>query len=183
MSELLEIYDTDLKKIGIKPRNEVHSKGYLHAVSHLWITDIKKEIIYLQKRSLDKDSFPGYYDITSAGHIDPNETPETAILREVSEEIGLNLNKKDLIFLGCIIEHFENDHEIAYIYICDLENPIFKLGEEVTEIIPVPISSLMSKQDKLCFTDEHLQPRIISREMICPHDLSLVDEYLKNKLA
>ena len=104
-------------------------------------------------------------------------------IREASEEIGLNLDKKDLTFLGCFIEHFESDHEIVYVYICDLENPIFKLGEEVTEIIPLPISSLMSKQDKLCFTDEHLQPRIISREMICPHDLSLVDEYLKNKLA
>lgn len=178
MEEILEIYDNNLKKIGFASRKEVHQQGLLHAVSHLWITDIQHQRLYLQQRSLKKDAFPGYYDISTAGHIDPNETPTEAILREAKEEIGLELKASDLNFLGCIIEQFGTDHEIAYIYTCDIANPPFILGEEVTDMFYMDFDTFFQENSNKMITSLHGTMQIISQKKICPHDTSLLKNYL-----
>lgn len=181
MKEQLEIYDMNLNKIGILPRDEVHAKGYLHAVSHLWVTDMQHGYIYYQHRSLNKDAFPGFYDITSAGHIDPNETASQAMVREAKEEIGLILNEADLTFLGRIVEHLPHENEIAYIYTIDIENPIFHLGEEVMGMLKMKISDFMQDLDTYTLIDENNNPHVISKEIICPHDISFVRNYLQQR--
>lgn len=45
--------------------------------------------IALQKRSFDDKSFPGHWDFSAGGHVDPGETVDLAAKREVFEEIGL----------------------------------------------------------------------------------------------
>lgn len=179
MEELLEVYDQNLKKLGVQPRSIVHKEGLLHAVSHLWITDIKSNQIFYQLRSMNKAQFPGYYDITCAGHIDPKETPTDAILRETQEEIGLQLEKNQLTFLGTVIEHFECDHEIAYIYICDLYRPSFEVGPEVTEMLSMPLHQFMQDIPTYLLTDSKGHQRKVENTQICPHDVSLVREYIQ----
>ena len=46
--------------------------------------------VMLQKRASNLSSWPGYYDISAAGHIDENETPLKSAVRETAEEIGLD---------------------------------------------------------------------------------------------
>lgn len=179
MEEMLEIYDQDLTKIGCKPRSIVHQMGYLHAVCHLWITDLENHQIFYQRRSLDKDSFPGYYDTTSAGHIGVNELPVHSMLREAQEEIGLTLKASQLIHLGVTIEHLGLDHEICYIYTTDLKNPHFDLGPEVIEMVSLDISQFLKDQDHYLFLDATNKPRTISKDRICPHHLTLIRDYLK----
>ncbi|KAK8309313.1 hypothetical protein V6Z11_D02G117500 [Gossypium hirsutum] len=57
------------KKIGgSKPRGDVHRDGDYHKAVHVWIfTESTQE--FLQKRADCKDSWPGLWDISSAGHI------------------------------------------------------------------------------------------------------------------
>ena len=55
--------------------------------------------ILLQKRSRTKDSFPGFYDTSSAGHIPAGEEPLPSALRELEEEVGLALRPEDLRFV------------------------------------------------------------------------------------
>ena len=54
----------------------------------------------LQKRSLDKDSFPGCYDISSAGHIPSGDGFLESALRELKEELGVNATAAELIYCG-----------------------------------------------------------------------------------
>lgn len=52
-------------------RTKAHQKGIRHRTAHVWLMrehQGKVEIL-LQKRSAGKDSHPGCYDISSAGHI------------------------------------------------------------------------------------------------------------------
>jgi len=75
---------------GKATRNEVHrGPGKLHPVIHLHIINSKGEI-YLQKRSMHKDTQPGKWDTSVGGHVDLGETIEQALLRETAEELNIS---------------------------------------------------------------------------------------------
>lgn len=57
-------------------------------VSGLWVVD-ENGLILLQRRSLNKKSQPGVWQIAVAGTVESSETYETNILKEMQEEIGL----------------------------------------------------------------------------------------------
>lgn len=65
--------------------------GLLHGAGHVWIWRVQdgETQVLLQKRADDKPTWPGYFDISAAGHIDTGETPLEAAVRELSEEIGV----------------------------------------------------------------------------------------------
>lgn len=46
--------------------------------------------IFVQRRSPDRRLFPGSWDIVG-GHLEPDETPEAALAREIAEETGWSL--------------------------------------------------------------------------------------------
>ena len=73
-------------------REQAHREGILHRTAHVWIarkTPGGHEVL-LQKRSLDKESYPGLWDTSSAGHIPAGEEPLPSALREMKEELGLS---------------------------------------------------------------------------------------------
>ena len=74
----------------IKPRALVHRDGDLHGASHVFLARLRggRTELLLQKRSAQKDSFPGLYDISAAGHLDPGEDFAAAARRELAEELG-----------------------------------------------------------------------------------------------
>lgn len=52
--------------------------------------------VYLQRRSLRRRQLPGAWDIVG-GHIEPHETPEAALAREVCEETGWRLRRIEAV--------------------------------------------------------------------------------------
>ena len=70
--EILDVVDERGVPTGEKvERSAAHEKGIRHRTSHVWIVRYKERRlqVLLQKRSENKDSYPGCYDISSAGHI------------------------------------------------------------------------------------------------------------------
>ena len=83
-------------------RREAHAEGIPHRTAHVWIVrrvNGRTEIL-LQKRSGEKDSFPGLYDTSSAGHIPAGEEPVPSALRELSEELGIRAAPSQLHYAG-----------------------------------------------------------------------------------
>lgn len=77
--------------------------GQLHGAAHIWmwrVGDNGLEIL-LQTRAKDKATWPGYLDISAAGHIDFGEEPISTALREAREEVGLEIaqSKLELLFV------------------------------------------------------------------------------------
>ena len=108
-------------------RTEAHEKGIRHRTAHIWIIreqDGKAQLL-LQKRSAEKDSFPGRFDTSSAGHIQAGDEPEESAIRELYEELGIQASKEELQFAGCFDIQYEKefhgkmfrDEEIAFVYI------------------------------------------------------------------
>lgn len=103
MKEFLDIVDETGQPTGeIVDRETAHAKGVLHRTSHVWLARRKngKVQILLQKRAKHKSSFPGCYDISSAGHIPAGDHYEISALRELKEELGVKAEEKDLIYCG-----------------------------------------------------------------------------------
>jgi hypothetical protein len=55
-------------------RHLVHADGDYHGAVHVWIYVESTGELLLQKRADRKDSWPGLWDISSAGHISAGDT-------------------------------------------------------------------------------------------------------------
>lgn len=128
--EYFDIVDINGDPTGdIISREEAHNKGIRHRTAHIWIVRNNNYQIdvLLQKRALNKDSHPGCYDTSSAGHIQAGDEVIDSALRELGEELGINATKDDLKYIDKFhIEYkkeFHNklfcDNEVAFVHIYD----------------------------------------------------------------
>lgn len=95
--ELFPVVDEEGLVIGRATRGECHGGSMLlHPVVHLHLFNPAGEL-YLQKRPDWKDIQPGKWDTAVGGHVDLGEETETALAREVREEIGIKDIKAEKI--------------------------------------------------------------------------------------
>lgn len=90
--EIFDVVNERDEVIGQKPRSEVHRLKLLHRAVHILVTNARGEV-FLQKRSMSKDSSPGLWDTSAAGHVDSGETYDACSVRELYEEIGLKITE------------------------------------------------------------------------------------------
>ncbi len=146
--EILDIVDEKGNPTGeTVERSVAHEFGIRHRTSHVWIVrKVNEKVqILLQKRSLIKDSFPGCFDISSAGHIPAGDGFTGSAVRELKEELGYDASEDELIYCGQRSFHFESvfhgkkfcDNQVSNIYVLWLnwEADRFTLQkEEVSEV-------------------------------------------------
>ena len=70
-------------------RSEVHRLGLFHRAVHVWLLAPATREVLLQRRAAHKDSYPGLWDVSSAGHVSAGGSPLPAARRELEEELGL----------------------------------------------------------------------------------------------
>lgn len=81
--------------------------------------------LLLQKRSRGKDSYPGCYDISSAGHVQAGDEFLPSAIRELKEELGIEAREEDLEFAGFHKGYMEDmfygnmfrDSEVSAVYV------------------------------------------------------------------
>lgn len=126
--EYLDIRDEAGKVTGeVKERSKVHCDGDLHGTVHIWVVQQTQNgyDILLQKRSKEKDSFPGCYDISCAGHIEAGSDYLESALRELKEELGITATAQELEYFGMHEGYVETEfygntfknHEISAMYL------------------------------------------------------------------
>lgn len=108
-------------------RTEAHDKGIRHRTAHVWVVRMHggKPQVLLQKRTADKESFPGCYDTSSAGHIVAGDEPLPSAIRELGEELGIEASGEELEYAGTFETGYEKifhgkpfrDNEITFVYI------------------------------------------------------------------
>ncbi len=93
--ELIQIVDENGNFTGtIMDKEEAHDKNLLHNEVAVFIINNNKQVL-LQKRSANKRFNPNKWALC-AGHVDANESLENAALRELKEEVGLEIPLEEL---------------------------------------------------------------------------------------
>ena len=149
--ELLDVYDNLGNVTGrtvIRGDKSVKLNEHEHiAVTIIFIENDKWEFL-IQKTSKEKG---GYYSSTG-GHIDSGETPLSTIKREVLEELGVNIDKDNIVEYGAIL----HDKIIVFLYYIRKNIDINKVKLQKEEVDYVKYMS-KSEIDELIENNEMLK--------------------------
>ncbi len=125
----------------IASRKECHEKGLWHKAIVVQIISTDNKRVLLQKRSANKRMWPNLWDVSSGGHVLTGELGYQAGIREAKEELGVDLKRDELEFIGAttseniqkdIINRHYNEYYIVHKDI-DL-NDITIQEDEVQEV-------------------------------------------------
>jgi len=173
--ETLDVVDNSGNPTGqTVERDKAHENGIMHRTSHVWLLRKKhgKVQILLQKRSETKESFPGCYDISSAGHIPAGMDFVESAIRELQEELGISASDDELVFCGdrtaiwdeCFSGKPFHDRQYSRVFILwrDIDEEDFKLQkEEVDSVLWMDldecIEAVGKNQIKHCIYPEELK--------------------------
>lgn len=73
-----------------------------------------KNRLLLQRRSLNKKTYPGYWIISAGGHVGKGEDPDEVIKKEIREELGIEVPLK---FKEKRLMIYPNNRSMAYCYV------------------------------------------------------------------
>ena len=93
--ERWDVYDRDRRPTGqILPRGAAHDSALCQIAIHVCLFNERGEIL-IQRRSMAKKGYPGFWDFSVGGGVLTGETVREAAVREVREELGIEISVTD----------------------------------------------------------------------------------------
>ena len=139
--ELLRLYTPEGKTTDtFKQRGEIHRDGDWHGTVHLWVMNSSTELLF-QKRADSAELHPGLWDVSAAGHIIEDDSPEISLEREAFEELGITIAAKEAKWLFTLKTqtHSGNLQErvFQHIYFLEMDIELAKLKPQAEEVAEV----------------------------------------------
>ncbi len=167
--EILEVVSTDGRVIRTLPRSIIHGNpSLIHRVVHVLVFNKEGELL-LQKRSTNKDVAAGKWDTSVGGHVNPGETLDEAVRREMEEELGMAYCHPE--FLYSYIHSNPYETELVHTYSCVYNGKIIFNKDEIDEVRAWKIEEIKGRLDEDIFSDNfkheiktYLQHRKINKE-------------------
>jgi isopentenyl-diphosphate delta-isomerase type 1 len=127
--EIFDVVNERDEVIGRQTRGEVHRLGLRHRAVHVLVFNSRGQV-FLQKRSMAKDRMPGLWDSSASGHLDCGEDYDACAVRELREEIGLDLSagpQRLFKISACA----QTDQEHLWVYRCQAQGPFTLNPDEI----------------------------------------------------
>lgn len=144
--EYVDVLTPDGEPTGVRKRkSDAHREGAWHRAAHLWLLTPDGNVL-LQKRSEAKENWPGWWDVSVAGHVAAGETAIETVIRETREELGIEV--REATYAGSLIEQCVLrdgayiDNEIHDIFVATRAIDLGELvldPEEVAEVALVSV--------------------------------------------
>jgi isopentenyldiphosphate isomerase len=145
--EIFDVVDNLDRVVGQQPRSEVHRLKLNHRAIHVLVFNSRGEL-FLQKRSMKKDCFPGAWDSSASGHLASGETYDACADRELREEIGLEPATPP-VRLFKVAACPETGQEFVWVYHCAADGPLRLDSEEIERggwFAPVALNRWVSEK-------------------------------------
>ena len=161
--EIVAIVDEQNAVVGAVPRREMRAKRLLHRSTYILVFN-SHGALYVQKRTMTKDVFPGYFDPATGGVVLAGENYEEGAVRELEEEMGI----RNIPLNSLFDFYFADEHARVWgrAFSCAYDGPIVPQQEEVEYV-------------ELMTTDDIL--RRAKTEQFTPDGLLVVQRYLAER--
>ena len=151
--ETVTIVDEENRVIGAAPRSRMRADGLPHRATYILVFNDEGEL-FVQKRTMGKDIYPGYYDVATGGVVLAGESYEDAAERELAEELGITGVR--------LKSHFDFFHEDAgnrvwgRVFSCIYNGDVNLQAEEVESGAFYPVHEILEISSKRLFTPDGL---------------------------
>ena len=151
--ELVAQFDAAGKIVGTCRRSVMRRDNLWHAASSIVVRG-REEDVYLHRRTLSKDVFPGLLDFAAGGVVLADEDPAVGARRELDEELGVH--GAELVPLGVVTYADEHTRYHAHRFTTTWHGPIRWQPEEVAwgEWVPLPDLIRRIEQEQASFVPD-----------------------------
>ena len=151
--EIVALVDEQNNVIGAIPRREMRAKRLLHRSTYILVFNARSEL-YVQKRTMTKDVFPGYFDPATGGVVLAGESYEESARRELEEEMGI----RDVPLTRLFDFYFEDEHARVWgrAFSCEYDGKIVPQVEEVEYVEMMTTDDILRRAETEQFTPDGL---------------------------
>ena len=151
--EIVQIVDEDDNEIGAVARHIMRRQRLIHRASYILVFNTNQEL-FVQKRTMSKDMYPGYLDVAAGGVVLAGESYEQSAERELEEELGIRAK------IRFLFDHYYEDADNRVwgrIFSCTHGGPFTFQPEEVADGWFMTIDQALDLSTKEPFTPDGLE--------------------------
>ncbi len=150
--ELVDLVDEGGHVVGVATRREMRARRLRHRAVFVIVRSTRAEVL-IHRRSETKDLWPGWWDLCVGGVVTAGEAWDAAAIREVREEVGVEvgIGGVELCHLGGGV--FTNDEVslVGEVYSVVHDGPFTFADGEVVEARFVPTAEIERLTGELRF--------------------------------
>lgn len=137
--EIVTIVDRNNTPLGAVTRRIMRQQRLIHRASYILVFNTAGEL-FIQKRSMNKDIYPGYWDLAAGGVVLDGESYEESARRELHEELGITGLKLRPLF----DQYYEDDRNRVWgrIFACTSNGPFTLQASEVEHGRFIPLGQI-----------------------------------------
>ncbi|HAR64405.1 MAG: NUDIX hydrolase [Candidatus Margulisiibacteriota bacterium] len=183
--ENIEVIDYSGESTGeVKTRKAIHKDGDWHRTVHVWILNANCQLL-LQRRHPGKHSHPDTWDISSAGHITAGDGSLNTAIKEVKEELGIELREDELEYLFTVkqtdvMSHGFVDNEFNDVYLVEKDIKLSKVRCQKEEVTAVKYSDFFELENYINNHDPEYVPHDGEYQLLFELLHNRYDEKLKS---
>ena len=153
-TEMVDLVNEENQVIGLATRKEVRAKNLLHRGVGILCHNSHGEV-YVHRRTMTKDVFPGMYDMFVGGVVVSGESYLGAARREIREELGIVGPEPRSLFHHLYV----GPHNRSWVAVYEVEwdGPIVHQESEVEWGTFLPMKELISKTAEWDFVPDGLE--------------------------
>lgn len=151
--EIVVIVDEQNTVVGAAPRHQMRAQSLPHRSTYILVFNSQGDL-YVQKRTMIKDIFPGYYDPAAGGVVLAGESYDASAQRELFEEMGI----RDVPLTAQFTFYYTDERTRVWgaVYTCVYDGPLVLQVEEVESGEFVPVADILRRAETQPYTPDGL---------------------------
>ena len=128
--EIVQIVDEQNQEVAQVSRRVMREGCLIHRACYILVFNRSREI-FVQRRTMSKDIYPGYLDVATGGVVLAGESYELSAKRELAEELGV---RKTALSRHFDFYHAADNNRVwGRVFSCTAEGPFVLQPEEVAD--------------------------------------------------